>query len=116
MNISEMTQFIHADSLAFVSIDGLYRAVGEQQRSAACPQHCDACFTGEYPTSLTDLLGRDREKRLTFVADGPGKGVQEAKFVATNLTDAVFEGNHILYTLVSESLLQGCKGCRADWR
>ena len=42
--------------------------------------------------------------------------LQEAKFVATNLTDAVFEGNHILYTLVTESLLQGCKGCRADWR
>ena len=48
-----------ADSLAFVSIDGLYRAVGEQQRSAACPQHCDACFTGEYPTSLTDMADRD---------------------------------------------------------
>ena len=42
--------------------------------------------------------------------------LQETKFVATNLTDAVFEGNHVLYTLVSESQLQGCKGCRADWR
>ena len=28
---------------------------------------------------MTDLLGRDREKRLTYVADGPGKGVQEAR-------------------------------------
>ena len=28
---------------------------------------------------MTDLLDRDREKRLTFVADGPGKGVQEAR-------------------------------------
>jgi amidophosphoribosyltransferase len=58
MDIQEMTKFIVADSLAFVSIDGLYRAVGEAQRNSACPQHCDACFTGEYPTSLTDLAER----------------------------------------------------------
>ncbi len=58
MDIQEMTKFIVADTLAFVSIDGLYRAVGEPQRNAACPQHCDACFTGEYPTSLTDLAER----------------------------------------------------------
>ncbi len=59
MDIQEMTKFIVADSLAFVSIDGLYRAVGEAKRNAACPQHCDACFTGEYPTSLTDLAERE---------------------------------------------------------
>jgi amidophosphoribosyltransferase len=61
MDVQEMTKFIVADSLAFVSIDGLYRAVGEKQRIAACPQHCDACFTGEYPTSLTDLAAREAE-------------------------------------------------------
>ena len=54
-----MAEFIHADSLAFVSIDGLYRAVGEAGRNAASPQHCDACFTGQYPTRLTDLAERD---------------------------------------------------------
>jgi len=54
MDVSEMARFIMADSLAFVSIDGLYRAVGSSERNNACPQHCDACFTGEYPTSLTD--------------------------------------------------------------
>ena len=59
MDIQEMTKFIVADSLAFVSIDGLYRAVGEPGRNAACPQHCDACFTGQYPTSLTDLAERE---------------------------------------------------------
>ena len=42
--------------------------------------------------------------------------LQEAKFVAVNLTNAVFEGNHILYTLVTESELGGCNGCRPDWR
>ena len=59
MDVQEMTKFIVADSLAFVSIDGLYRAVGEAERNSACPQHCDACFTGEYPTSLTDLAERE---------------------------------------------------------
>ena len=58
MDLDEMTRFIVADSLAFVSIDGLYRAVGATGRNAACPQHCDACFTGEYPTPLTDLAER----------------------------------------------------------
>ncbi len=59
LDIQGMAEFIHADSLAFVSIDGLYRAVGENGRNAACPQHCDACFTGDYPTRLTDLAERE---------------------------------------------------------
>ncbi|GHD02740.1 amidophosphoribosyltransferase [Novosphingobium pokkalii] len=58
MDIAAMAEFIQADSLAFVSIDGLYRAVGEAQRSSACPQYCDACFTGDYPTRLTDFGDR----------------------------------------------------------
>jgi len=61
MDVQEMTKFIVADSLAFVSIDGLYRAVGETERNQACPQHCDACFTGDYPTRLTDLAERDAD-------------------------------------------------------
>jgi amidophosphoribosyltransferase len=59
MDLEPMRQFIKADSLAFVSIDGLYRAVGDKPRNSACPQFCDACFTGDYPTSLTDLAKRD---------------------------------------------------------
>ncbi|WP_425229906.1 amidophosphoribosyltransferase [Sphingomonas sp.] len=53
-DVGGMTTFIHADSLAFVSIDGLYKALGEQGRAAIRPKHCDACFTGDYPTTLTD--------------------------------------------------------------
>ena len=65
-----MREFIKADSLAFVSIDGLYRAVGEKPRNSACPQFCDACFTGDYPTSLTDLSRReDRQQQLAFPAE-----------------------------------------------
>jgi len=53
MSVEEMAAHINADSLAFVSVDGLYRALGEGGRSTS-PSHCDACFTGDYPTSLTD--------------------------------------------------------------
>ena len=67
MDVEPMREFIKADSLAFVSIDGLYRAVGHQPRNAACPQFCDACFTGDYPTPLTDLATREyREAQLPF--------------------------------------------------
>ena len=66
MNIGAMAEFIHADSLAFVSIDGLYRAVGEASRNDSCPQFCDACFSGEYPTSLTDLTEREEPDLLTL--------------------------------------------------
>lgn len=58
MEVEAMREFIQADSLAFVSIDGLYRAVGKESRDAARPQYCDACFTGDYPTRLTDLTRR----------------------------------------------------------
>lgn len=55
MSLEEMRAFIQADSLAFVDIDGLYRAVGEANgRDVAQPQYCDACFTGQYPTRLKD--------------------------------------------------------------
>ncbi|MFB0611268.1 amidophosphoribosyltransferase [Aurantiacibacter poecillastricola] len=67
MDISAMQEFIQADSLAFVSIDGLYRAVGLASRDNSCPQYCDACFTGEYPTPLTDLAGRkEKEAQLSL--------------------------------------------------
>ena len=63
MDVKAMADFIAADSLAFVSIDGLYRAVGGTARNAACPQFCDACFSGEYPTRLTDLTERDNPEQ-----------------------------------------------------
>ncbi len=54
LDVGGMQDFIHADSLAFVSIGGLYKALGEAQRADIRPQYCDACFTGDYPTRLTD--------------------------------------------------------------
>jgi len=54
LDLGGMTDFIHADSLAFVSLDGLYKALGEAKRADIRPRYCDACFTGDYPTTLTD--------------------------------------------------------------
>lgn len=52
----EMARLIGADSLAFISLDGLYRALGHAEgRDAGKPFYCDACFTGDYPISLVDL-------------------------------------------------------------
>jgi amidophosphoribosyltransferase len=48
-----MARLIGADSLAFISINGLYRALGRGQRNAAAPYFCDACFTGDSPIALT---------------------------------------------------------------
>ena len=53
-NVDEMCEMIGADSLAFVSIDGLYRAMGKPSRDKKVAQYCDACFTGEYPVRIFD--------------------------------------------------------------
>jgi amidophosphoribosyltransferase len=53
-SVEEMGRFIGADSLAFISIDGLYKALKEPGRNMALPQYCDACFTGDYPIRIDD--------------------------------------------------------------
>jgi amidophosphoribosyltransferase len=53
-DVEQMARHIGVDSLAYISLDGLYRAVGEAARNTARPQYCDACFTGDYPIGLTD--------------------------------------------------------------
>jgi len=55
LDVEAMAKYIGVDTLAFISMDGLYRAMGEEERVAANPQYCDACFSGEYPTRLQDL-------------------------------------------------------------
>ncbi len=64
MSTEEMREWIGIDSLAFVSLDGLYRAVGEAEgRNSACPQYCDACFSGDYPVAPFDQLERGFQMR-----------------------------------------------------
>ena len=52
--IEEMRRIIDANSLSFLSVAGIYRAMGEERRDPVRPQFTDHCFTGEYPTPLTD--------------------------------------------------------------
>ena len=59
MSVEEMQAYIGVDSLAFITIDGLYRAMGQHKRNSQQPQFCDACFSGEYPTALSDLSDGD---------------------------------------------------------
>jgi amidophosphoribosyltransferase len=54
-DLEAMARIIGVDSLGFLSMDGLYRAVGGQRRDAGQPQYCDACFSGDYPTPLEDF-------------------------------------------------------------
>ncbi len=53
-DLEAMAKHIGVDSLAFISIDGLYRALGESGREMTAPQYCDACFSGDYPIPLVD--------------------------------------------------------------
>ncbi len=72
MSIEEMQEFIRVDSLAFISLDGLYRAAGEKGRDKESPQYCDACFSGEYPTALTDHDDRDNISNLALLSEANG--------------------------------------------
>ena len=69
MNLEEMRRFMGADSLAFLSVDGIYRAMGYARRDAAQPQFTDHCFTGDYPTRLTDLVGESGRQQLSLLAE-----------------------------------------------
>jgi amidophosphoribosyltransferase len=62
-SLEGMREFIGADSLAFVSVDGIYRAMGYEKRDPLRPQFTDHCFTGDYPTPLTDQTAQDSSPR-----------------------------------------------------
>jgi len=53
-DVEEIARYIGVDSLAYISIDGLYKAMGKPGRSANDPGYCDACFTGDYAVKLID--------------------------------------------------------------
>src|SRR6188474_1828127 len=68
--IEEMRRFIGADSLAFLSVEGIYRSMGYERRDPDRPQFTDHCFTGDYPTPLTDRSARDHSPRqLSLLAE-----------------------------------------------
>jgi amidophosphoribosyltransferase len=68
-DLAGMRDYIGVDSLAFISVDGLYRAMGYQARDPEHPQFSDHCFTGDYPTPLTDRTGEQRTRQLSLLAE-----------------------------------------------
>src|ERR1700726_2648098 len=68
-DVEQMAKFIGVDSLAFLSIDGLYRAMGEAGRDPLAPHFCDACFTGDYPIPLVDADDGKVSVQLSLLAD-----------------------------------------------
>ncbi|MEQ8227937.1 MAG: amidophosphoribosyltransferase [Rhodospirillales bacterium] len=69
-DIQGMADIIGVDSLAFISWDGLYRAVGETGRDMEIPRYCDACFTGEYPIPLSDRDSDRGPRQLSLLEEG----------------------------------------------
>ena len=68
-DLEGMRDYIGVDSLAFISVDGLYRAMGFNHRDAEHPQLTDHCFTGDYPTPLADRDGEQRTRQLSLLAE-----------------------------------------------
>ncbi len=67
-DLEQMREFIGATSLGFMSIDGLYRALGHKNgRDDANPRYTDHYFTGDYPTPLKDLQSKIGDKQLSFL-------------------------------------------------
>jgi amidophosphoribosyltransferase len=69
LDVDGMAELIGVDSLAFLSIDGLYRAMGEPGRDALAPRFCDACFTGDYPIPHTDADDGKVAVQLSLLAE-----------------------------------------------
>ena len=67
-SVEAMAALIGADTLAFISIDGLYRALNKGHRDPARPQYCDACFTGDYPVPLPDMAENDN-RQLSLLSE-----------------------------------------------
>ncbi len=67
--LADMCKFIGASSLAFLSIDGIYKAMGYEGRDNENPQFTDHCFTGDYPTPLKDQEESSQQKQLSLLAE-----------------------------------------------
>jgi amidophosphoribosyltransferase len=67
--LEEMRQFIGVTSMSFISIEGVYRSTGFAGRDSHRPQFTDHCFTGDYPTHLTDITGESAKQQLSLLAE-----------------------------------------------
>jgi amidophosphoribosyltransferase len=64
----EMCDYINAKSLKFLSLEGLYKALGEKQRNNSYPQFSDHYFTGDYPIKPSDQLGDKKIMQLSLLS------------------------------------------------
>ena len=69
-SLEEMCDFIGADSLAFLTVDGLYKAMGHKDgRDNDNPAYTDHCFTGDYPTQLQDQKNDEKIQQLSLLSE-----------------------------------------------
>ncbi|MGF1620742.1 MAG: amidophosphoribosyltransferase [Rhodomicrobiaceae bacterium] len=67
--LEEMRKDMRCDSLAFLSVEGIYNVMGYDKRDPVQPQFTDHCFTGDYPTRLRDLEGPAPARQLSLLAE-----------------------------------------------
>ena len=71
--IEEMRKIIGVKTLAFLSIDGVYKALGHEKRNNENPQFTDHCFTGDYPVKPTDLKNQsEKNNQLSLLSNVAG--------------------------------------------
>lgn len=68
-SVKEIGEYIGVDSMEYISLDGLYRALNEAKRNNDVPQYCDACFSGDYAVELTDHENHYTGKRVTALKE-----------------------------------------------
>ena len=72
-SIEEMRKIIGVKTLAFLSIDGVYKALGHEKRDNKNPQFTDHCFTGDYPVKPTDLKNQsEKNNQLSLLSNVGG--------------------------------------------
>ncbi len=69
-SLDEMCKYIGADSLGFLSLDGLYQSMGYKKgRNNDSPEYTDHCFTGDYPTNLNDYKSEKTQEQLSLLSE-----------------------------------------------
>ena len=69
-NLEEMCKYIGADTLGFLSLDGLYQSMGcSEGRNNDNPEYTDHCFTGDYPTNLNDYKSEKIQEQLSLLSE-----------------------------------------------
>ena len=69
-SLEEMKKIIGVDTLQFLSIDGLYKALGHEKRNNDKPQFTDHCFTGDYPVHPMDQMNQlEKNNQLSLLSN-----------------------------------------------